>query len=227
MDGFRWPFRRELAANVLKRVINMSLRILAFATAVAIMGLIPSVAQANTITINSTGIVGIIEGTIQGTDPANEELLAERLLAMGTNQTLQFASPALNCGSNQGPTCDYRTGNNDYLTADLTFINKDESQSPNVLPSLQGNVYILGKYDGQNAGYILFYLPDWNSDPSNTDNVLPVLPATIWGNGQDTGLALSHYSAFSFRNVPDGGATLALLGGALLGLGALRRKFNP
>jgi hypothetical protein len=34
------------------------------------------------------------------------------------------------------------------------------------------------------------------------------------------------FQAYAISSVPDGGATLMLLGGALIGLGALRRKFR-
>jgi len=59
----------------------------------------------------------------------------------------------------------------------------------------------------------------------------------IWGNGAGqfytafTGIAAYNYPVqdsvtFSVQPVPDGGMTLMLLGGSLVGLGALRRKFR-
>jgi hypothetical protein len=45
----------------------------------------------------------------------------------------------------------------------------------------------------------------------------------VWG---DAGLTQSRQDLLYHAPVPDGGATLTLLGGVLLGLGALRRKFR-
>jgi hypothetical protein len=206
----------------MQSALPMSSPIRALVTAFVVVCVTSSFAQANTITLDSNGVVGAVEGKLIAANPGNEELLAERLLAMPIN-TIEVASPtpSLECVVTLAP-CDYMTGDNNYAAANLTYINKDESQSPNILQSLQGDVYILAKYDGQNAGYILFYLPDWNADPVNTDNVIPTSGENIFGKH-----AISHYSAFrAERTVPDGGTTVALLGGVLLGLGALRRKWN-
>ena len=191
--------------------------------------LMPSLAQANTITLNSPGIVGAVEGKVTASNPTNEEILSEFLLSMAINSTIQVSDAAppanlpIGCNTDLAP-CEYKTGSNDYGAADLTFIGKLDGGSPNILAQHQGaNVYIMAKYDGPNAGYILFHLAHWNANPANTDNVLPQYAADIF-DGQ---YALSNYNAFTGpTNVPDGGATLALLGGALLGLGALRRKLN-
>jgi hypothetical protein len=75
---------------------------------------------------------------------------------------------------------------------------------------LTGFVYLLGKYDAGRAGSLVFLVP------VGADTYL--LPATF--NGHE----LSHYSVFA--SVPDGGATLTLLGAALIGLGVMRRRFG-
>ena len=75
-----------------------------------------------------------------------------------------------------------------------------------------GYTYLVGKYDGRNAG-ALVWLVSGMTDPV-------ILPAK-WGPSTKQ-YGLSHYSLY--RSVPDGGATLVLLGGALMGLAALRRK---
>ena len=76
--------------------------------------------------------------------------------------------------------------------------------------------YILGKYDAGNAGAYVWYVAGLGS-------VTLPLYAT-----PDDRYELSHYTLFKVRqgDVPDGGFTLMLLGGALVGLGALRRKFR-
>jgi hypothetical protein len=49
-----------------------------------------------------------------------------------------------------------------------------------------------------------------------------VLPINAYGHGHTGGSFLKSTST----NVPDGGATVALLGVGLLGLGAMRRKLS-
>src|SRR5688500_11019903 len=195
----------------------------AVATALFVTCLMPSLAQATTITLNSDGVVGAMDGKVIGGDPAKEEVMAEFLLWMGTNDEIlvSAATPPANypnACSNALMPCEYRTGDNDYGATDLTFVGKHDygnSETPNI--HHLGDLYLMVKYDGQNAGYILFYLPDWNS------NLLPEFPSEIF----DAKYRITHYSAFSgTTNVPDGGTTLALLGGALLGLGGLRRRFK-
>lgn len=78
-----------------------------------------------------------------------------------------------------------------------------------------GYQYVLAKYGGgQVDGYSLV----WFKIDGFAGDVAP--QANYGGNG------LSHISLFNKVSVPDGGATLMLLGGALVGLGALRRKFR-
>lgn len=83
-----------------------------------------------------------------------------------------------------------------------------------------GWTYLLAKYDGPNGGAMVWYVGDLtNVDiPSSYD-----LPG-----GQDGAQGLSHYSLFNpyQQDTPDGGATLMLLGGALIGMGALRRRLG-
>jgi hypothetical protein len=190
---------------------------------------LPSWAHAGPIDLSSPGIVGIVEGKATASNPATEEIMAEFLLWMGTNSSIvvSAATPPANlsvsCNALLSP-CEYKTGGNAYAAGDLTFIGKLDGGSPNILPAHQGdNVYIMAKYDGPNAGYILFHLGDWNDNPANTDNVIPQYPGDIFQNKY----ALSNYNAFRGpNNVPDGGATLALFGGALIGLATLRRRFK-
>ena len=81
-----------------------------------------------------------------------------------------------------------------------------------------GYSYILAKY-GQNPSLV------WFVDGALGEVEVPssyVYPVTNTGGG------LSHIALFNYepRDVPDGGATLMLLGGALVGIGALRRKLG-
>ena len=79
-----------------------------------------------------------------------------------------------------------------------------------------GFQYVLAKYGGGQDGYSLV----WFLSTGFAGEVEP--PARYDGNG------LSHIDVFTrtTTTVPDGGITLMLLGGALVGIGALRRKFR-
>jgi len=76
--------------------------------------------------------------------------------------------------------------------------------------------YILGKYDNQEAGAYVWYL--------GTPEVVQ-LPASLGDCGNGPGCGLSH-TIYNASAVPDGGMTLMLLGGVLVGLEALRRRLR-
>jgi len=77
-----------------------------------------------------------------------------------------------------------------------------------------GFTYLLGKYDAGNAGTRVWY-------------VAGLTTVDIPNNFNGSQYGLSHYSLFNpGTSVPDGGATLMLLGGALAGLETLRRKLR-
>ena len=79
-----------------------------------------------------------------------------------------------------------------------------------------GTGWLLAKYDGPNGGDVLFKIDGAFTIPQDS--------GTLWENDNGKGYGLSHYTVFSSRSVPDGGATAALLGVGLLGLAAFRRK---
>ncbi len=89
-------------------------------------------------------------------------------------------------------------------------------QGPVVRQTISGGTTV------NTAGY--FYLLVKNGNTDNVwylgGNVASVDIPTTFGEGAGT----SHYALFNPTTVPDGGATLMLLGGALVALGALRRK---
>lgn len=91
---------------------------------------------------------------------------------------------------------------------------KDDSEGVSSI-NASGYQYVLAKYGGgQVAGYSLV----WFLSTGFTGLVAP--PSSYDGKG------LSHIDVFTRTAVPDGGMTLMLLGGALVGIGALRRKFR-
>jgi hypothetical protein len=80
--------------------------------------------------------------------------------------------------------------------------------------NVTGYTYILGKYDADKAGGYV-----WDVSGLTTVDIPQNLPlANKYG--------LSHYTLFNPSTVPDGGVTLMLLGGALVGLETLRRRFR-
>lgn len=160
------------------------------------------------ITVNDLGIVGTAEGQA-GDNPGDATFtsgLAQTILNLGLG------------GSTTISGRDYAAnGVYDYsgtiITASAVHIAWDKTQAGlTVDPSY---AYAIAKYDGKNAGWILFDLGVWG-------NTLPELSQTIWGEAGTDQYQLSGYTLFN--RVPDGGATIALLGIALVGVDAIRRK---
>jgi hypothetical protein len=177
-------------------------------------------AVAGTITINDAGVVGIMEGKISGlngSSVANELIIANEILAMGINQTKLVTNPSgVDCtgGSVDQSPCEYRTGANPYSA---TLVSGSQGADDDRTVNDPGVVYVLAKYDGPNAGYVLFHLPDFKT------TTLPLSAYSIWGQN-DTQFAFSHYAAFQAASVPDGGSAATLLGSVLVGFAMLRRK---
>ena len=68
--------------------------------------------------------------------------------------------------------------------------------------------YAFVKYDGPNAGYVLFYLGG-----ALASTIVPVYSNTLWMNPNGSGYAVSGTSYFNkITSVPDGGMTLVFLG---------------
>lgn len=161
---------------------------------------------ANALTINDPGVVGSIYTGTQSSNVPNEIDWANYLLGLGAN-----ASPTADGNTPlDGATEDYATGVNDY--------NGTLTGGTQVGPGadLSAFLWVLGKYNGQNAGYVLFYMPDYGTS-------IPQYPASLWTTNP-TQYALSHATGFGKRSVPDGGLTVTLLGLALGGLAYVRRK---
>jgi hypothetical protein len=86
-----------------------------------------------------------------------------------------------------------------------------------------GSEYVLAKYDGPNGGDVLWYL-------GGAAFVLPPDGGPWgWTNPSGQGLGLSHFTVYGSGGgdqVPDSGATIALLGLAMGALAILRRKIR-
>jgi VPDSG-CTERM motif len=81
---------------------------------------------------------------------------------------------------------------------------------------LERETYALFTWDGPNGGTLIYYVGD-ETGPVTFES--PTFPT-----GRQYGL--SHYMFTGPSTVPDGGMTLVLLGGAVAGLGVLRRRFG-
>ena len=111
----------------------------------------------------------------------------------------------------------YRSLNSWPTYPPAAFVYKDEVVLDNVIDA-SGIAYVLAKYGGQ-GGVFGAYV--WYNPSGFTGEVR--VPASA-GAGA-TGTGLSHISLYTRQSVPDGGMTLMLLGGALVGLASLRRRF--
>ncbi len=102
-----------------------------------------------------------------------------------------------------------RSSNNFGVLPEAIFSSKNDASTPLTFDLTGSTLYILSKY-GQ--GSLVWFVNGYVGEVT--------VAADFNGKG------LSHTSFFGGSvTVPDGGATLALLGAALVGLGAFRRRF--
>jgi hypothetical protein len=168
-------------------------------------------AQAYALSLTDPGVVGAASGEstpsgAQFGDPLEMLAVAQHLLNMAANSV-----DPTGC-SLAGSTPCYRTGPTEY-SATLTGGVQNSTGSNNV----SGYEWVLAKYNGPNAGYVLFHVPTWGS------SLIPTTSSAIWLNNGGNGYGLSSYVGWGSTRVPDSGATLSLLGLALAGIGAFRR----
>lgn len=173
------------------------------------MGLGLSATNADAITVTlEVGDAYYVGSVIPGIPPSEEDQAGyiNQLVNMGPGQTTTI-------------------GDNDYSTeggidCSLCPVATDEGSSKvedgsfsNIL--VNGWTYVIAKYDQEDGGSFVWYLGDLDTTDFFT------LPETIGGHD------ISHYTLFKSgqpQTLPDGGATLGLLGLAMLGLGYLRRR---
>ncbi len=171
------------------------------AVSLALVGLLVTASNASALAIGDANYLGTVNDGIPSS-PANEVGYINTLttLAAGAGdiligtETYNRVTSAL-----AGP----------FPTAVLAGGGKLDTGNP--VLALPGTFqYILGKYDAEAAGSLVWYFAEGTSSVT--------LPATFNSRG------LSHISWFNAApSVPDGGVTAMLLGMALSGLAMLRR----
>jgi hypothetical protein len=199
----------------------MTKRLAAIGVAFALTLAFSSRAQANIIITDpltaypyDAVVVGTIDAGTQNSSTVDETAWANYLLSMGALSTTTIDSP----NDTNSATEIYTTGTIDYSGTLSGAV--QSAAGAYIVPS--GYDYVLAKYDGQNAGYVLFYLGGQSA-------TLPLYSYNIWGSATDPSYLISHYTTFNCTNctsVPDGGSTVTLLGSALFAFGMLARKFR-
>ena len=170
---------------------------------------------------DSLGVVGTIDGVISG-GVGDELAYAQALLNMLTNTSSNNSGLACEGATNNASNENCKTSNTTFdYSGTLTNLLGDGAKIENPLGSqltVMGFQYVLAKYDGPNAGYVLFYLPTFG-------NTIPAKPDNFWStSGQ---YDISHLTRFNATTtVPDGGTTLGLLGLGLMGLSYVRRRLR-
>lgn len=161
------------------------------------------------LTSSSPNLVGIaygVTGSGQGSDAFKFEV-AQILLSMGANQTITQSVGSTSTLFNTFAT-DYNGTVNTAVSASGGAGNQVGS----------GWDYVIAKYDGKNAGYILFYLGGEAAD-------LPQYPANFWtSNTEQYGISgWTAFDATTTTSVPEPSTVIA---GALLllplGVSAIR-----
>jgi hypothetical protein len=182
--------------------------IIKWIAAVACVGLMTPSAYA-ILSIDDSGVAGIVEYSKESQGDGTAMTFANYLLTLGAND-----SDVADANGN-GHDENYTTGANDY---DGVLSNPNKYNG--VVTDNSGWTWVMAKYDGKNGGFVLFYLPDYG-------NTIPEFSYPIFGREPSAGAyQMSYALRFGKVNVPDGGSTMMLLGGALAALGTVRRFFK-
>lgn len=197
------------------------------------MCLVLTSAQATTITLTtlSTDIhaVGdVVPGVNYGDFGGNiggDLAMANQLISMAINAT--FIGIGQNVGDKNvtytrtANTFGFATPQTQMPSASGTIVDGGGRTVSQITLTGSGAYYLVAKYDGPNGGAEV-----WDISGLSTGDIIN-LPSTAWGHGM-TGYALfgGEEASIPPQSIPDGGATVLLLGAALSGLGLLRRKLS-
>ena len=179
------------------------LKLVAVATFVCLMS-----TSGLALTINDTGVVGIIE------NPFNQNAEVDNVTEWA-NYLLGLVAPDSGFADADGDGSDeyYMTGPTEY-SGTLTDGLRIDGATPTDLDMYE---YVLGKYDGQNAGWVLFNMAAYGGDS------IPEFSDDLWTNRAGEGYQLSNVTVFGAAPVPEPG-TIVLMGLGLVGLAGMGRK---
>jgi hypothetical protein len=168
--------------------------------AVAVFGFTMAT-QATAINYSTPGVVGSVDPGSPAS-LANDVIYVNNLLGVvGANTTTTISGHV------------YHTGATDYsgsVSAVGAFLGgTDTSTTVNY-------TWVIAKYGDTD---VVFNMADFGGP-------LPTSGENIVVNQNGGGLGISGWSGFGGSRVPDGGATVALLGLGIAGLGAMRRKLS-
>lgn len=158
------------------------------------------------LTLNSPGVVGTVDG-LAGDNPGSDAIyFAQELLDLSAN-TVNFHYTDISSGMEHV----YNTSSTEYSGTLFGGVQVDNNYQVPI-----GYDYAIAKYDGQNAGWVLFYLGGQAAD-------LPQFSYSIWGSNSGQ-YGISGFTAFHAGSViPE---PSSLIAGALLllpfGASALR-----
>jgi VPDSG-CTERM motif len=187
---------------VLSRTVEVMLIVIAITVTVGCA--ISSNASALPLSYSTPGVVGTLDGKIGNSNPSTELIIAQHILEL-----IGLGTTSLAVGTQY-----YKNSTASDYSA---ILSNPVQSSPHAREVPLGIDYVLAKYNGKNAGYVLFHLPDFGT------HTLPRYPANLWTTDA-TKWEISHFTQFDSVSVPDGGTTVAMLTAALCGLGLLRRR---
>lgn len=180
--------------KTIKKILSTSL--ITAAMAASIQNASATLTWTTPLTSSSPNLVGIaygVTGSGQGSDPFKFEV-AQDLLNLGANQDVTM--------SVSSTSTEFITFGTDYNGTVITSSSASGGAGDAVG---SGWDYVIAKYDGPNAGYIMFYL-------GGEAAILPQYPANFWTEKPEQ-YGISGWTAFNATVVPEPSTVVA---GALL-----------